>query len=53
MIRHPYIVDVLGELISRPFVLAVLFCKVEFADWMAVIGSVLPVDHRIMTVDPY
>ena len=53
MSRHPYVVDVFGELISCPFVLAIQFCEYEITDWVAVIGSVLPVDHRIVAVDSH
>src|SRR5450432_3076320 len=29
------------------------FCKAEVTDRVAVIGSILPIDHRVMTVNPH
>ena len=50
---HLYVVDVLGELVCRPFLFTVSYCKVELVDRVAVIGSILPINYRIMTVNPY
>jgi hypothetical protein len=53
MYQHPYFVDILCELVSCLFLFTVSCCEVELVDKVAVIGSILPIDHRIMTVDPY
>jgi hypothetical protein len=48
---HPYVVDILGELVCRPFPFAILASEVERFDGVAVEGGLLSVDHRIMTVE--
>ena len=51
MSRHPYVVDIFGELVCRPFLFAILASEVERFDEVAVEGGLFSVDHRIMTVD--
>jgi hypothetical protein len=51
--RHPYIVDILSELVYRLFLFAILASEVERFDRVAVEGSLFSVDHRIMTVDSH
>jgi hypothetical protein len=46
---HPYIVDVLRELVGRPLLFAIQFREAEVTDWVAVGRSVVSVYHRIMT----
>jgi hypothetical protein len=53
MYQHLYFVNILCKLVSRPFLFTVLCCKVELVDKVAVIGSILLIDYRIITVDPY
>ena len=50
---HPCVVDVLGELIRRPFVLPVERGKREFVDRMTVVFGALPGYYRVVAVDPY
>ncbi len=49
MKRHPYIVDVLRELICRPF----FFGKVEFTNRLTVEGSLISLDDSVVAVDSH
>ena len=51
--RHPYVVDILGELVCRPFLFAILASEVECFDGVAVEGGLFSIDHRIMAVNPH
>ncbi len=51
--RHSSIVHVLGEFIGGPFFLAILFGEVKCSDRMTIEGSLVPLNHRVMAVDPY
>jgi hypothetical protein len=45
-------VDTQCELISRPFVPAILLGKVKFSNRMAVEAGIASINRRIVTVDP-
>ena len=51
--RRVIIIDVLDEYKTRPLVFAVLFCEVELADWMAIEGSLVPLNHRVVAIDSH
>ena len=50
---HPYVVDVLCKLVCCPFLFAILASEAEFLDGVAVIGSILSVNYRIVAVYPH
>ena len=53
MSRHPYVVDVFGELVCRPLLFTIQCCEAELMDMISIEGGPLTVDHRIMTVDSH
>lgn len=48
--RHEHIVDVLGELVSRPFLPPVLFSDIEFTNVVAVKGNSASLNQRVVAV---
>ena len=53
MRRHPYIIDVLGELVCRPLLFAAQFCEVKLADGVTIKGSVFSLDYRVVAIDSH
>jgi hypothetical protein len=47
------IVDFLDEFVGCPFFFAVLFREGELAYWVAIEGSLVPFNHRIVAIDSH
>ena len=53
MSQHPYIVDIFGESVRGPLVLAVFACKIERLDRMAVEGDFVFIDYKVVAVNSH
>ncbi|KAK5637255.1 hypothetical protein RRF57_012967 [Xylaria bambusicola] len=53
MIWHPSVVNILSEPICSPLLFTIQFCKREVTDWVAVVLSFLPIDHRVVAIDTH
>ena len=47
------VIDVLDQYKSPPLVFALLFYEAEFTDWMAIEGSLVSFNHRVVSIDPH
>lgn len=50
---HPVVVDVLGELVSRPLLFAIHFSKIELANSVSVVRCLGSIDDSVVAVYPH
>ena len=51
--RHPNIIDILGKVVSCPFLLTIQCREDKLVDCMTIEGNLVSFDHEVVTVDSH